>query len=90
MGSRWNVDGVLSMSEIPAEFADFVKAKQLQLLTNVLSSAAAGVVLANVAALFAGDASLAVLGETVQAAVPLIAIAAIASVGAGSIGAVRQ
>lgn len=90
MGSRWNVDGVLSMSEIPAVFADFVKAKQLQLLTNVLSSAAVGVVLANVAALFAGDASLAVLGETVQAAVPLIAIAAIASVGAGSIGAVRQ
>jgi len=78
------------MSEIPAVFADFVKAKQLQLLTNVLSSAAVGVVLANVAALFAGDASLAVLGETVQAAVPLIAIAAIASVGAGSIGAVRQ
>jgi len=78
------------MSEIPAVFADFVKAKQLQLLTNVLSSAAAGVVLANVAALFAGDASLAVLGETVQSAVPLIAIAAIASVGAGSIGAVRQ
>ena len=67
MGSRWNVDGVLSMSEIPAEFADFVKAKRQQLATNILSSAAAGVVLANVAALFAGDASLAVLGETVQA-----------------------
>ena len=78
------------MSEIPAEFGDFVKAKQQQLATNVLSSAAAGVVLANVAALFAGDASLAVLSETVQAAVPLIAIAAVASVGAGAVGAVRQ
>ena len=62
------------MSEIPAEFADFVKAKRQQLATNILSSAAAGVVLANVAALFAGDASLAVLGETVQATVPLIVI----------------
>ena len=90
MGSRWNVDGVLSMSEIPAEFADFVKAKRQQLATNILSSAAAGVVLANVAALFAGDASLALLGETVQATVPLIVITAIASVGAGAVGAVRQ
>ena len=70
--------------------ADFVKAKQLQLASNILSSAAAGVVLANVAALFAGDASLAVLGETVQAAVPLIVITAIASVGAGAVGAARQ
>ena len=85
MGSRWNVDGVLSMSEIPAEFADFVKSKQQQLAINVLSSAAAGVVLANLAALFAGDASLVMLGETVRAALPLIALAVIASFGAGAV-----
>ena len=47
-------------------------------------------VLANVAALFAGDASLALLGETVQATVPLIVITATASVGAGAVGAARQ
>jgi len=73
------------MSEIPAEFADFVKSKQQQLAINVLSSAAAGVVLANLAALFAGDASLVMLGETVRAALPLIALAVIASFGAGAV-----
>lgn len=85
MGSRWNVDGVLSMSEIPAEFADFVKTKRQQLAFNVLSSAAAGVVLANLASLFAGDASLAVLSQTVQAQMPLIILTAIVSFGAGAV-----
>ena len=81
MGSRWNVDGVLSMSEIPAEFAEFVKTKQQQLAINVLSSSAAGVALANVAALIAGDTSLAVLGETIQAQLPLLVLTAIVSFG---------
>ena len=67
------------MSEIPAEFADFVQAKQRQLALNVLTSSAAGVVLANLAALVAGDASLAVLGQTLQTQVPLIALTAVVS-----------
>ena len=83
MGSRWNVDGVLSMSEIPAELADFVQAKRKQLALNVVTSSAAGVLLANLAALFAGEASLAVLGQTLQAQVPLIVLTVAASVLAG-------
>lgn len=67
------------MSEIPAEFAEFAKQKQRQLVVNVLSSSAAGVALANLAALAAGDASLAVLGQTLQTQVPLIALTAAAS-----------
>jgi len=51
------------MSEIPAEFAAFTKQKQVQLLTNILTSSAAGVALANGAALFAGEASTAVLAR---------------------------
>ena len=45
---------MLSFSEIPAEFADFVKAKQRELAFNMLSSSAVGVVGANLAALVAG------------------------------------
>jgi len=67
------------MSEIPPEFAAFVKAKQRQLALNVLSSAATGVVLANLAALVAGDFSLAVLGQTIQTQVPLMVLTAVAS-----------
>ena len=70
---------MLSFSEIPAEFADFVQAKRRQLALNVLSSSAAGVLLANLAALVAGDASVAVLTSTVQTQVPLIALTAVAS-----------
>jgi hypothetical protein len=55
------VGGVLSMSKVPAEFADFVKAKQKQLLSNVVTSSFIGVALANIAAFFAGDASWTVL-----------------------------
>lgn len=85
MGGRWNVGGVLSMSEIPAEFAEFVKQKQRQLALNVLSSSAAGVVLANLAALVAGDASLAVLGQTIQTQIPLIVLTAVVSFIAGAV-----
>jgi hypothetical protein len=71
------------MSEIPAELADFVQAKRKQLALNVVTSSAAGVLLANLAALFAGEASLAVLGQTLQAQVPLIVLTVAASVLAG-------
>ena len=74
---------MLSFSEIPAEFADFVQAKRKQLALNVVTSSAAGVLLANLAALFAGEASLAVLGQTLQAQVPLIVLTVAASVLAG-------
>jgi len=67
------------MSEIPAEFAGFVKAKQKQLISNILTSSAIGVALANAAALVAGDASLAILGQTIQTQLPLFFLTAVAS-----------
>jgi len=67
------------MSEIPPEYADFAREKQTQLLTNVLTSAALGVVVANAAALVGGDASADLLAETAKAQVPLFALAAVYS-----------
>lgn len=85
MGSRWNIDGVLSFSEIPAEFAEFVKAKQQELAFNMLSSSAAGVLLANLAALVAGDASVELLVQTSQAQIPLLILTLIASILSGKV-----
>jgi len=76
---------VLSFSEIPAEFADFVAAKRKELAFNMLSSSAAGVVLANLAALVAGDASLEVLAQTAQLQIPLLILTLIASVLSGKV-----
>jgi len=76
---------VLSFSEIPAEFADFVQAKQRELALNMLSSSAAGVVLANLAALVAGDASMDLLAQTSLAQVPLLILTLIASVLSGKV-----
>ena len=76
---------MLSFSEIPAEFADFVRAKQRQLAFNMLSSSAAGVLLANLAALVAGDASVELLVQTSQAQIPLLILTLIASVLSGKV-----
>ena len=76
---------MLSFSEIPAEFADFVQAKQRELALNMLSSSAAGVVLANLAALVAGDASMDLLAQTSLAQVPLLILTLIASVLSGKV-----
>ena len=76
---------MLSFSEVPAEFADFVRAKQRQLAFNMLSSSAAGVVVANLAALAAGDASLEVLAQTSQLQVPLLVLTLIASILSGKV-----
>lgn len=76
---------MLSFSEIPDEFADFVQAKQRQLAFNMLSSSAAGVVVANLAALIAGDASLEVLMQTSQLQVPLLILTLIASILSGKV-----
>ena len=76
---------MLSFSEIPAEFADFVRAKQRQLAFNMLSSSAAGVVIANLAALVACDASAEVLVQTSQAQIPLLLLTLIASVLSGKV-----
>ena len=73
------------MSEIPAEFADFVQAKQRQLALNVLTSSAAGVVLANLAALVAGDASLDLLLQTSQLQIPLLLLTLVASILSGKV-----
>jgi len=50
----------------------------------MLSSSAAGVVLANLAALVAGDASLDLLVEISQAQIPLLVLTLIASVASGN------
>jgi len=76
---------VLSFSEIPAEFAEFVQSKQQELAFNMLSSSAAGVVLANFAALLAGDASVELLLQTSQAQIPLLILTLIASILSGKV-----
>jgi len=76
---------VLSFSTIPAEFADFVAAKQRQLAFNMLSSSATGVVFANLAALVAGDASVELLVQTSQAQVPLLVLTLLASILSGKV-----
>ena len=76
---------MLSFSEIPAEFAEFVQAKQRQLAFNMLSSSAAGVLLANLAALVAGDASFELFVETSQLQIPLLILTLIVSVLSGKV-----
>ena len=76
---------MLSFSAIPGEFADFVKAKQRELAFNMLSSSAAGVVGANLAALVAGDASIELLVQTSQAQIPLLILTLIASILSGKV-----
>ena len=51
----------------------------------MLSSSAAGVVLANVAALVAGDASLELFAQTAQLQVPLLVLTLVASVLSGKV-----
>ena len=76
---------MLSFSEIPAEFADFVQAKRRELAFNMLSSSAVGVVLANLAALVAGDFTLQLLVETSQAQIPLLILTLVASILSGKV-----
>ena len=76
---------MLSFSEIPAEFADFVQAKRKELALNMLSSSAAGVVVANLFALVAGDASVELLVQTSQAQIPLLILTLIASILSGKV-----
>lgn len=76
---------MLSFSKIPAEFADFVKAKQQELAWNMLSSSAAGVLIANLAALIAGDASVELLVQTSQAQIPLLILTLVASILSGKV-----
>ena len=76
---------MLSFSEIPAEFAEFVQAKQRELAFNMLSSSAVGVLLANLAALVAGDASVELLLQTSQAQIPLLILTLIASILSGKV-----
>jgi len=76
---------VLSFSEIPAEFAEFVQAKQRELAFNMLSSSAAGVTLASLAALVAGDASVDLLVQLSQAQIPLLFLTLIASILSGKV-----
>jgi len=68
-----------SFEKVPEEFQDFIKEKQLQLLNNVVTSAGFGLVLANVVALVAGDASTQVLLETTKAVLPIFALVVVAS-----------
>ena len=63
---------MLSFSAIPPEFKEFVQAKQRQLAFNMLSSSAAGVLVANVAALIAGHTALAALAIVAVGLGPVI------------------
>lgn len=76
---------MLSFSEIPAELAGFVRQKQRQLAFNMVSSSAAGVLVANLAALVAGDASIELLVQTSQLQIPLLVLTLIASVLSGKV-----
>ena len=67
------------MREIPPEFAEFAREKQAQLLKNVVTSAALGVVVANAVAWAGGDATLELLATTFEAQLPLFVLAAIYS-----------
>ena len=62
-----------------------MRAKQQQLAFNMLSSSAVGVVLANLAALVAGDASVDLLVQTIQAQVPLLLLTLVASILSGKV-----
>ena len=75
---------MLSFSEVPAEFADFVESKRKELAFNMLSSSAAGVVLANLLALISGDASVELLVQTCQLQIPLLVLTLVASVLSGN------
>lgn len=68
-----------AFEKVPAQFRDFVQDKQLQLVNNVLTSAAFGVAAANVVALVAGDASTQVLLDTSKAVLPVFALVIVAS-----------
>lgn len=68
-----------SFEKVPEQFQDFMKEKQLQLLNNVVTSAGFGLVLANVVALVAGDASTQVLFETTKAVLPIFVLVVVAS-----------
>jgi len=76
---------VLSFSEVPAELAGFVRAKQRELALNMISSSAAGVLVANLAALAAGDASVDVLLRTSELQIPLLGLTLIVSVLSGKV-----
>jgi len=67
------------MEKVPEQFQGFVKDKQVQLLNNVLTSAAAGLVLSNGVSLIAGAASVDVIVETTKAIFPVFAVVALAS-----------
>jgi len=67
------------MEKVPEQFQGFVKEKQVQVLNNVLTSAVAGLVLANGVSFIAGDASIAVVIGTAKAIFPVFAIVALAS-----------
>lgn len=79
MGGGWNVGSPFSFEKVPAQFQGFVREKQLQLVNNVLTSAATGVLFANGAAILSGDASMEVLTATTGAMAPVLALAALAS-----------
>lgn len=67
------------MKKVPEEFQDFVQEKQLQLLNNVVTSTAAGIVLANVASIVKGDGpSTDIFIETIIGQVAVVALTAVA------------
>lgn len=68
-----------SFEKIPDGFQGFIKEKQLEILNNVVTSAVFGVVLSNVVAVVAGDASVPVLVDTTKAVLPIIGLGVVTS-----------
>jgi len=79
VANSWNMGSPFSFEKVPEQFQDFIKEKQLQILNNVVTSAAFGILLSNVVSLVAGDASTQILLETTKAVLPVFAIGVVSN-----------
>ena len=80
MNDSWNMNGPFSMDKVPDELLDFVPQKQQQLVTNVVTSAGYGILLANVVSVLVGDGpSFDILFGTTKAVLPIFALVGLAS-----------
>jgi len=68
------------MDKVPDELLDFVPQKQQQIVTNVVTSAGYGILLANVVSILVGEGpSFAILFGTTKAVLPIFALVGVAS-----------
>ena len=80
MNDSWNMNGPFSMDKVPDELLDFVPQKQQQIVTNVVTSAGFGILLANVVSVLVGDGpSFDILFGTTKAVLPIFVLVGVAS-----------